>query len=177
MVEDLTTNQVGIAEVHAVLQELLADQVPIRDLVRILETISAQARITRDTETLAEACRVALAPAICAERATGGQLPVLSLDPMLEQHLLQSLTRGERGSSVVLDPELAQALSDGIAETVRSAEQLDQHPVLVCSPPLRPALRKFSRRVVPHLPVLSFDELAPQFTINDLGAIRVAQEN
>src|SRR5690606_14587318 len=150
VVEDLTTNQVGIAEVHAVLQELLADQVPIRDLVRILETISAQARITRDTEPLAEACRVALAPAICAERATGGQLPVLSLDPMLEQHLLQSLTRGERGSSVVLDPELAQALSDGIAETVRSAEQLDQHPVLVCSPPLRPALRKFSRRVVPH---------------------------
>ena len=177
VVEDLTTNQVGIGEVHAVLQTLLVDQVPIRDLVRILETISAHARISRDTESLAEACRVALAPAICAERASDGRLPVLSLEPMLEQHLLQSLTRNERGSSVVLDPELAQALSDGIAETVRSVEQLDQHPVLVCSPPLRPALRRFSRRVVPHVQVLSFDELAPQFTITDLGAIRVAQES
>ena len=177
VVEDMTANQVGAGEVHAVLQTLLADQVPIRDLVRILEVVSANARTTRDTETLAEACRVALAPAICAERATEGRLPVLSLDPMLEQHLLQSLTRTDRGSSVALDPELAQALSDGIAQTVRSVEQLDQNPVLVCSPPLRPALRRFSQRVVPHVPVLSFDELAPQFAITDLGAVRVSPEN
>jgi flagellar biosynthesis protein FlhA len=96
---------------------------------------------------------------------------------MLEQHLLQTLTRTERGSSVALDPELAQALSDGLAQTVRSVEQLDQNPVLVCSPALRPALRRFSQRVVPHVAVLSFDELAPQFAITDLGAVRVSSEN
>jgi flagellar biosynthesis protein FlhA len=177
VVEELTSNQVATGEVHAVLQSLLVDQVPIRDLVRILEVISAQARVSRDTETLSEACRVAVAAAICADRSAGGRLPVLSLEPMLEQHLLQSLTRGERGTSVVLDPELAQALSDGLAQTVRSVEQLDENPVLVCSPPLRPALRRFSRRVVPHISVLSFDELVPPFIINDLGVIRVSPEN
>jgi flagellar biosynthesis protein FlhA len=173
VVEDLTVNQVGIGEIHAVLQTLLVDQVPVRDLVRVLETVASQARVARDTESLSEACRVALAPAICADRATEGQLPVLSLEPLLEQHLLQSLSRTERGTTVALDPELAQDLSEALLETVRSVEAHDRNPVLVCSPALRPALRRFSQRVVPHVPVLSFDELAPQFTITDLGAIRV----
>jgi flagellar biosynthesis protein FlhA len=176
VVEELTTAQIGTGEVHAVLQALLGEQVPVRDLVRILETISAGARTTRDTEILAEACRAALGPAICAERGRDGHLPVISLEPLLEQHLLQCLTRTERGSSVTLDPELAEALCSSITETVRAAEHGDHHPVLVCSPPLRPALRRFSQRVVPHVPVLSFDELAPQFMIHDLGAIRVAQQ-
>ena len=174
VLEDLAGAQVGVGEVHAVLQSLLADQVPIRDLVRILEVVSSQARTSRDTESLSEACRVALAPAICADRADGGRLPVLSLDPMLEQTLLHSLTRTERGSSVMLDPDLAAALSAGLVEKVRAVEQMDEHPVLVCSPPLRPALRRFSQKVLPHVPVLSFDELVPTFTITDLGAIRVA---
>ncbi len=177
VLEDLTAAQIGAGEVHAVLQALLADLVPIRDLVRILEVISEQARVARDVESLSEACRVALASAICADRADGGRLPVLSLDPMLEQTLLHSLTRNERGTSVVLDPDLAEALSSGLVETVRSVEQRDEHPVLVCSPPLRPALRKFSQRVVPHVAVLSFDELVPPFTITDLGAIRVASHD
>ena len=174
VLEDLTAAQIGPGEVHAVLQSLLADLVPIRDLVRILEVISEQARIARDVESLSEACRVALASAICADRADGDRLPVLSLDPMLEQTLLHSLSRNERGTTVVLDPDLAEALSTGLVEKVRAVEQMDEHPVLVCSPPLRPALRKFSQRVVPHVAVLSFDELVPPFTITDLGAIHVA---
>ncbi|MHB1137607.1 MAG: FHIPEP family type III secretion protein, partial [Microthrixaceae bacterium] len=141
VLEDLTAAQIGAGEVHAVLQSLLADLVPIRDLVRILEVISEQARVARDVESLSEACRVALASAICADRADGDRLPVLSLDPMLEQTLLHSLSRNERGTTVVLDPDLAEALSAGLVEKVRSVEQQDEHPVLVCSPPLRPALR------------------------------------
>ena len=177
VIEDLTAVQISISEVHAVLQALLADQVPIRDLVRLLEVISEQGRATRDTETLAEACRVAIAPAICAGRAADGRLPVLSLDPLLEHTLLQSLSRNERGTNVILDPDLAEALSNGLVATVRDAEQSDEHPVLVCSPPLRPALRRFSSRVLPHVPVLSFDELVPPFTIHDLGAVRVSIED
>jgi flagellar biosynthesis protein FlhA len=177
VLEDLTAAQIGAGEVHAVLQALLADLVPIRDLVRILEVISEQARVARDVESLSEACRVALASAICADRADGGRLPVLSLDPVLEQTLLHSLSRNERGTNVVLDPDLAEALSSGLVEKVRAVEQMDEHPVLVCSPPLRPALRRFSQRVVPHVAVLSFDELVPPFTITDLGAIRVASHD
>ncbi|MGB6058819.1 MAG: flagellar biosynthesis protein FlhA [Microthrixaceae bacterium] len=176
VIEDLGAAQIGPGEVHAVLQSLLADLVPIRDIVRILEVISAQAKIARDTESLSEATRGALAAAICADRASNGSLSVLSLDPLLEQTLLQSLTRTEQGTTVSMDPDLAQALTTGLIDSVRSVEQADEHPVLVCSPPLRPALRRFSQRVIPHVSVLSFDELVPPFTVTDMGAIRVSIE-
>lgn len=174
VVEDLTTVQIGATEIHAVMQSLLRDHVPVRDIVRILETISNQARVARDTESLAEAVRVGLAGAICADNASEGVLPVLSLDPILEQTLLHSLTRTENGTTVSLDPDLAQALSDGIVASVRRVEENNDNPVLVCSPPLRPALRRFVSRVTPHVSVLSFDELVSPFAISDKGAVSVS---
>jgi flagellar biosynthesis protein FlhA len=173
VVDDLTTGQIGIGEVQTVLAGLLAEQVPIRNLTRILEVISAEARTNRDPEHLIEACRTALATTICAERAIGQRLPVLSLEPMLEQHLLGSLSRSERGTGLMLDPDTGEAFSRALAERVQAVEQQGERPLLVCSPALRPALSRFAARIVPHLPVLSFDELASSFHITDLGAINV----
>jgi flagellar biosynthesis protein FlhA len=173
VVDDLTTGQIGIGEVQTVLAGLLAEQVPIRNLSRILEVISAEGRTNRDPEHLIEACRTALAATICADHATGQRLPVLSLEPMLEQHLLGHLSRSERGTGLLLDPDTGEAFTNALADHVRSVEQQGERPLLVCSPALRPALSRFAARVVPHLPVLSFDELASSFHITDLGAINV----
>jgi flagellar biosynthesis protein FlhA len=173
VVDDLTAGQIGIGEVQSVLQGLLAEQVPIRDLVRILEVVSVEGRTNRDPEYLVEACRTALASTICADRADGSRLPVLSLDPLLESHLLERLARTDRGSGLALDPDLGEGLTRALVERVAEVEQRGEHPVLVCSPVLRPALRRFSARVVPHVPVLSFEELAGQFHVIDLGAISV----
>jgi flagellar biosynthesis protein FlhA len=173
VVDDLTAGQVGIGEVQTVLQGLLAEQVPIRDLVRILEVVSVEARTNRDPEFLVEACRTALASTICADRADGSRLPVLSLDPLLESRLLERLARTDRGSGLALDPDLGEGLTRALVERINEVEQRGEHPVLVCSPALRPALRRFSSRVAPHVPVLSFEELAGQFHVIDLGAISV----
>jgi flagellar biosynthesis protein FlhA len=173
VVDDLTTGQIGVGEVQTVLAGLLAEQVPIRNLTKILEVISAESRTNRDPEHLIEACRTALASTICAERADGQRLPVLSLEPMFEQHLLNHLSRSERGTGLVLDPDTGEAFTRALAEHVQMVEQQGERPLLVCSPALRPALSRFTARVVPHLPVLSFDELATPFQITDLGAIHV----
>jgi flagellar biosynthesis protein FlhA len=173
VVDDLTAGQIGIGEVQTVLQGLLAEQVPVRDLVRILEVISAEARSNRDPEHLVEACRTALASTICAERADGVRLPVLSLDPLLEAHLIERVARTDRGTGLALDPDTGEGLSRALAERVTEVEQQGEQPVLVCSPMLRPALRRFASRIVPHVPVLSFEELAGQFHVIDLGAISV----
>lgn len=173
VVDDLTTGQVSVGEVQTVLAGLLSEQVPVRNLAKILEVISAEARTNRDPEHLVEACRTALAATICSDRADGQRLPVLSLDPMLEQHLLSQLTRTERGTSIMMDPDTGESFSRALAEQVTRVEQQGERPVLVCSPALRAALSRFTARVVPHLPVLSFDELAAQFQITDLGAINV----
>jgi len=171
VVEDLAACGVSLAETQQVLHQLLAEQVPIRDLTRILEVISERARVTRDTELVVEAVRQALGPTICAARARNGHLSVITLAPLVEQGLLGMLQRGEAGSYLALDPETAGRIGSALVAQLRTAEQAGHEPVLVCAPSLRPALRNFAARLIPHLPVLSYDELADHLTIDDLGAV------
>ena len=171
VVDDLTASGVGLAEVQNVLHQLLSEQVPIRDLSRILEVVSERARVTRDSELVVEAVRRSLGPTICASRARDGHLAVLTLDPLVEQGLLGVLQRGEAGSYLALDPETAARLGAAMVRQLRVAEQSGREPVLVCAPSLRPALRAFASRIIPHVPVLSYDELADHLTIDDLGAV------
>ena len=177
VVDDLTACGVSLAETQMVLHQLLAEQVPIRDLTRILEVISERARVTRDTELVVEAVRQSLGPTICSRRAENGHLAVITLDPMVEQGLLGTLQRGETGSYLALDPETAGRIGTALVNQLRAAEQHGHQPVLVCAPSLRPALRNFAARLIPHLPVLSYDELADHLTIDDLGAVTLEPTN
>ena len=171
VVDDLTAQGVGMAEVQSVLQALLAEQVPVRDLARILEVISERSRTTRDTESLVEAARLALAASICAGRSIGGHLSVVTFDPLVEQSLVASVMRTEAGSQLALDPETAQRLATAVSRKVRAAEEQGVEPVVVCAPGLRVALRGFLVRLLPHVPVMSYDELADHVTVDDLGMV------
>ncbi|QGG94659.1 flagellar biosynthesis protein FlhA [Actinomarinicola tropica] len=171
VVEDLTNAQVGVGEIQLVLQGLLAEQVSIRDLVRILDGISQRARHTRDTEQLVEAARTAIGSAIAVAHAPDGVLAVLTLDPMLEQALLASVQQGEDGRFLAIDPDQAERLGRACAERLVAAEQTGRAPVLVCAPALRPALRRYLSRVLPQLPLLSYEELSDHLTIETLGTV------
>ena len=173
VVDDLTGQGISLGEVQRILQQLLAEQVPVRDLTRILEVVSERARVTRDTELLVEAVRVALAPSICAARGPSGRLPVVTFDPLVEQSLISSVMRGELGSQLALDPETAQRLATAVARRVRAAEDEGLEPVVVCAPGLRVALRNFLVRLLPHVPVMSYDELADHVTVDDLGMVNL----
>ena len=171
VVDDLTSQGVGLAEVQRVLQQLLSEQVPVRDLTRILEVVSERVRVTRDTELLVEAVRLALASSICATRAPNGHLPVVTFDPLVEQSLVASVMRGDLGSQLALDPETAQRLATAVTRRVRAAEDDGLEPVVVCAPGLRVALRNFLVRLLPQVPVMSYDELADHVTVDDLGMV------
>ena len=173
VVDDLNAQGVGMAEVQRVLQQLLAEQVPVRDLSRILEVVSERSRATRDPELIVEAVRLALSASICAARATGGRLPVVTLDPLVEQNLVASVMRTEAGSQLALDPDTAQLLATAVSRRVRAAEEQGVEPVLVCAPGLRVALRGFLARLLPHVPVMSYDELADHVTVDDLGMVNL----
>ena len=171
----ITTHLAEIARRHA--PELVSRQdvklliVPVRDLTRILEVFSERIRVTRDPELLVEAARLALAPSICATRAPNGQLPVVTFDPLVEQSLMASVMRGDLGSQLALDPETAHRLATAVSRRVRAAEDDGVEPVVVCAPGLRVALRNFLVRLLPHVPVMSYDELADHVTVNDLGMV------
>jgi flagellar biosynthesis protein FlhA len=171
VVEELTPSLLSLGEVQRVLQTLLAEQVPIRDLVRIFEALSLRARTATDVEGLVEAVRVTLGPAVATPYLVDGRLPVLTLDPRLEQSLLESVRQAEAGSFLLLDSEAVESLLGELARALDGAEQAGRSPVLVCSPQIRPALRRMLGTALPRLPVLGYGEVGTGLNIDTIGVV------
>src|SRR5207237_1008868 len=108
---------------------------------------------------------------ICSAHAADGHLPVVTLHSFVEQHLLGALHRSEEGAYLAIEPEFAAQLGIALVRQVRAAEQDGHTPALVCAPSLRAAMRHFSVRLLPHVPVLSYDELPEHLIIDNLGAV------
>jgi flagellar biosynthesis protein FlhA len=173
--DDLNAANVTLGEMQRILEELLDENVAIRDLVRICEVVSERARATKDTEALVEAVRQALGPAISASYAPDGRLPVVSFEPMTEHALLETLRVGEGGTFLAIDPQTAEALTVQVAAEAERAEQAGHQPVLVCAARIRAPLARIVRTAAPRLPVLSYAELGPQLQLETLGVVNLAQ--
>nr|WP_205861511.1 flagellar biosynthesis protein FlhA [Planosporangium flavigriseum] len=160
VVEELTPALLSLGQVQKVLQGLLDEDVPIRDLVRIFEALSLTAKASTDHDTLLEAARAALGPAIAARYATDGALTAITLDPRLEQSLLESLRPTDSGLQLLIDTGRAEAMAEELNHLAETAEQRGANPVVVCSPQLRLALRRLLQMAIPRMPVLSYAEIA-----------------
>ncbi len=172
---EVGTETLTLAEVQRVMRDLLSEGVPVRDLTRILEAVTARARETRSSEQLVEAARSVLGPTISAGAAVGSRLAALTLDPLLEQSLLEAVRTGEAGTWLALDPMRMEALVAGIGDAVRAAEAAGHRPAVVCSAQLRPAVRRLLVGGRPDLPVLSYTELSRNLTVEPVGVIYLAQ--
>ena len=170
VVEELTPALLTLGEVQRVLQGLLEEEVAVRDLVRIFEALSERARTTKDPELLGEAVRATLGPAIAAAHAVDGRLPVLAFEPLAEHTMLEALRPGDGGSFLALDPAYAERLVVALAGQAQAAEERGLRPVLVCSPQLRPAVRKLVRAAT-RLPVLSYQELGDSLLLDTIGVV------
>jgi flagellar biosynthesis protein FlhA len=171
VVEELTPSQLSLGQVQSVLQALLAEGVSVRDLVRIFEALSLQARSGADLDQLVEAARAALGPAIVVPYAAGGAVHVLSFEPLLEQRLLQALRPNEAGAVLAVDVDLAQSLLTQLTELVQQAEEQNITPVLACAPQLRAAVRRMVQPAVDRLPVVSYNELTGPLQIRSVGVV------
>jgi flagellar biosynthesis protein FlhA len=172
---EVGTDTLSLSEVQRVMRELLSEGVPVRDLTRILEAVTAKARETRVPEQLVEAARAVLGPTISAGAAVGSRLAALTLEPLLEQSLLEACRTGDAGTWLALDPTRMEALVAGIGDAVRSAEAAGHRPAVVCSAQLRPAIRRLLVSGRPDLPVLSYTELSRSLTVEPVGVIHLAQ--
>ncbi len=171
VVEELTPALLSLGEVQRVLQALLTEQVPIRDLVRIFESMSLRARAGTDVEGLVEAIRATLGPAIAAPYLVEGRLPVLTLDPRLEQALLECHRPADNGSFLLLDGQMIEMLLGEVSRALELAEQAGRLPVLVCSPQIRAALHRLLASALPRLPVLSYGEVGSGLNIDTIGVV------
>jgi flagellar biosynthesis protein FlhA len=160
VVEELTPSLLSLGQIQKVLQALLDEGVPVRDLIRIFEALSLRAKVSADHDGLVEAVRAALGPAIAAQYVTGGRLTVITLEPMLEQQLLESLRPSESGAFMAIDGMRAEAIVSEAARLAETAEQQGLSPVLACSPQLRLPLMRLLRAGSRRVQVLSYGEIS-----------------
>ncbi|MFQ5657275.1 MAG: flagellar biosynthesis protein FlhA [Candidatus Methylomirabilales bacterium] len=172
VVEGVVPALIPLGTAHRVLQNLLAEGIPIRDLPTIMEALADAAPVTKDPGHLAEHVRQALAKTICRNLLPAdGVLKVLTLSPATEDLITQAL-EGERGP-LTFEPRLAQRIIQGITHAVEPLRPQGALPTLMCSPSIRRPVRSLLEQHLPELPVLSFAEVAPQVNIRSVGIVEV----
>ncbi len=165
LIEDLVPKQISLSVIQKVLQNLLTEGVHIRDMRTIVETLSEYANQTQDTNELTALVRIRLGRAIVQQLfPIGNEVAVMTLDSNLERLLTQAM-QGNGTSGSAIEPSMAETLSRQAESAAKQQEQMGMTPVLLVSAPLRAALSKFLRRAVPHLRVISHEELPDSKTI------------
>lgn len=174
VVDDLIPDKLSLGLVVKVLQNLLKEQVSVRDLLTIFETLADEAMHTKDPEVLTEAVRRALARGISAKIAGEERaMQVISLDSSLEELVASSLIQTEQGVQLVMDPRQAHELIMKIADTIETHPEIAAQPVLLTSPTIRRHVFKLTHRFLPQLIVLSHNELSSDVSVQSVGVVEL----
>lgn len=175
VVEELIPEQMSLGAVVRVLQGLLKEQVSIRDLLTIFETLADESPRTKDIEVLTENVRKALARSITAKYTTElGNIPVMTLHPVIEELIANSLLQTEQGVQLVMDPNTAHRLIGEIAKTVETHPEIAGQPILLTSPTSRRHLFKLTHRFIPQLVVLSHNELTSDANVQSVALVELS---
>jgi len=162
LAEELVPGVISLSGLLKVLQALLSEQVPVRDIRSIAESIANNAGRSQDTAALVANVRVGLCRAI-VQSIVGveSELPVITLEPRLEQILLNSLQRAGQGQEdgVLLEPSMAEKLQRSLIEAAQRQEMQGQPAILLVAGPIRAMLSRFGRLAVPNLHVLAYQEI------------------
>jgi len=168
LVEDLTPKSLPLSAVVRVLQNLLIERIPIRQLRKIVESLVENAPISQDPATLTAAVRNALGRFIVQEIAgMSAELPVFTLNPQLERVLQEST----QGNGAALEPGLAERLHQSLAECVSKQEAKNEPAVVLVPGPVRAALARLVRHSVPSLSVLAYSEVPEDKRLKLVGTI------
>jgi flagellar biosynthesis protein FlhA len=178
VVEELIPNLLPLGGVVKVLQNLLREQVPVRDLLAILETLADWAPMTKDLDLLTEYARQALARTISKMHlAHDGTLPVLTLDHSIETAVAAAMQSTEQGTLFALDPAVAQKIVNNLSNSMERSASLNYQPVVVCSAHIRGHFKKLVERFIPNITILSYDEIVNNIEIQSLGTLELSDAN
>ena len=173
VIEELIPDVLSLGKVQKVLQNLLKEQISIRDLRTILEQLADYGPSSKDTDILTEYVRQAMARPITKQfQSADGSLSVVTLDRGVEELIQSSIQRTEVASFLALEPTVAEKLLVKLQEAVEAmSPQIETSPVLLASPGIRHHLRKFVERFIPDLAVLSHSEITPSVQIKTLKVV------
>jgi flagellar biosynthesis protein FlhA len=178
LVESVIPEVVSLSMLQKILQSLLRERVPIRDLATIVETASDFIGATKESDVLAEYVRMALKRQITQMyKDKNGKIHVFTIDPALEHSLSDSLQNTKQGLMLAVDPALAEALLEHIGRLAELIQTKGQTPVCLCTPNIRLGLRRLVEPKYPNLAVVSYNEILPDTEVVSLGMVRLQDEN
>ncbi len=171
LVDEVVPKQFTLGEVQKILAALLREGVSIRDMGTIIETMGDYAGMTRDPDMLTEYVRQALRRTITARYVPDRKAHVITLDPGLEQMILDNVKHTERGSYVSLENEVVQRIFNSLSHAVERLNSLGLAPIVLTSPVVRFHFKKMVDQIAPDLVVLSFNELDQNIDIQADGLV------
>lgn len=174
-VDELIPNVLSLGDVQKVLQHLLRERVPIRDMVTILETMADFGARVKDTDQLGELVRSAMSRTITRQFVDHDQkLYVITFEPQLERALAEKVTLTSAGSMLNLDPNENRELVQKLQGEMDRAGAQGYQAVLLCSTQLRLPLRRILEKYLPGLNVIAFNEVAAKADVEFVGQVRAA---
>ncbi|OXS78565.1 flagellar biosynthesis protein FlhA [Domibacillus enclensis] len=174
LVDEVTPNPLSVGEVQKVLAKLLKENLSIRNLPVIFETLADFGKMTSDTDLLTEYVRQALARQITMQFADdSGSLNVITLSGRIEKIIADGVQQTEHGNYLSIDPNDSQRILEATAQQVEQASFMQQSPVILCSPAIRMYVRQLLERYFPQIPVLSYNELEPSVEVQSTGVVTV----
>ncbi len=170
VVEELIPDLLTIGELQKVLQNLLREKVPIKDIVTIMESLADNARNTRDLEVLTEYVRFSLSRTICNTVVDENRtINVVTLDPVIEDIVANNIQKSVQGSFPTVDPDTTTKILGAIKDTVESVYFYNNQPIILVSPNIRPVFRKLIEMVFPQIMIISLNEVPNDVQINSEG--------
>ena len=174
VVEELVPNLLSLGKVQKVLSNLLREEIGVKDLLTIVETLADYAPLSKDPDLLTEYVRQSISRTITEKYITSdGSIPVVTLNPQLEKILTDSLNQTQQGTYLAIDPDVAQKVISSLEKVVDKFEKISRHPTILCSPIIRGHLRRFLEKFMPNITALSHNEIDPKAKIFSVGTIGI----
>ena len=178
LIEDLVPGKLPLATITRVLQNILDESVSVRDMRTIIEVLSTESARTQDADELTAAVRPRLGRMIVQGLVEiNDNLPVITLEPSLEQMLHNVLQQSSNSQSLVIEPQLAEGLFKALAENTQQVENQGLPAVLVVSPGIRPWLSKIIRHRITDLTVLSYSEIPEDQSVKVVATVSIDDKN
>lgn len=172
IVDELVPKLMGIGEIQKVLANLLKENVSIRDMVTIMETLADYSPMTHDVDMLTEYVRQAMGRSI-SQKFFNGNSNVITIDPKVEQMIMDAIQKTEFGSYLALDPAVSNTIINNVSRNVQRLMQLGNQPIVLASPIVRLYFKRLTENVIPGLIVLSYNEIDPAVEIQSIGTVSV----
>ena len=173
VVDEVVPKLLSIGEVQKVLSNLLKEQISIRDMVTILETLADYGNVTRDTDLLTEYVRQKLSGYITNKYVENSALNVVTLDSEVEEVIMNSINKTETGSYLSLEPNTAQRILNNTLRTVQKLTTIGEQPIILTAPIVRLYFKRLTEQLTRDLIVLSYNEIEPSVEVQSVGMVNL----